>query len=311
MSLPRVILRPHRPEAASVAVMGVLTCIVAGGLVLRLLAYGIPAGCFGPAGASCIDRQHDMNAYFDTVGVWGFVASAMITVLPAVSGVLFGIALVGKELDQGTTTFAWSIAPSRRRWLLQRVVPIGIAILVLGLLVGAIADVVAFMQEPATDPNGSLAKLGVRGPVIGAETIAYFGLALLVGSVVGRILPALLLAIVLVVPAFVGVTLLTDAFLSHETVLTYGVDGGVPGRVVDSLIESPDGEVLTWQQAYDRYGEAAMESVDGPGGTFRTVLRINPPELYPIAVARMFILYSALGLVAIVLSVAVVDRRRP
>jgi hypothetical protein len=28
-----------------------------------------------------------------------------------------------------------------------------------------------------------------------------------------------------------------------------------------------------------------MESQDGPSATFRTVLLINPPELYPIAVA--------------------------
>jgi hypothetical protein len=312
MSLARVILRPHRFEAAGVVIMAVLAFIVAGGLVLRLLAYGIPSECFTQAaGASCVDRQPDMNAYFETVGFWGFLAMAFITVLPAFSGVFFGISLVGKELDQGTTTFAWSIAPSRRRWLMQRVLPIGAAILIIGLAAGAVADVVAVMREPGTDPNASLAQLGIRGPVIGAETIAYFGLALLVGAVVGRILPALLLAIVLVVPAFAGVTILTDTFLGSETVLTDATDGAIPGRVVDFMLRSPEGELLTWQQVYDRYGEPAMESVDGPGATFRTVLRVNPPELYPIAVARMFILYSTIGLLATVLSFAVVDRRRP
>ena len=312
MSLARVILRPHRFEAAGVAIMAGLTFTVAGGLALRLLAYGIPAECFArAASASCVDRQADMNAYFETAGVWGFVAMAAVALLPAFSGVFFGISMVGKELDQGTTTFAWSIAPSRRRWLIQRVLPIGAAIFVIGLAAGAVADAVAVMREPGTDANASLAQIGIRGPVIGAETIAYFGLALLVGAVVGRILPALLLAIVLVVPVFAGVTILTDTFLDSETVLTYATDSGVPGRVVDFMLQSPEGELLTWQQVYDRYGEAAMESVDGPGATFRTVLRVNPPELYPIAVARMFILFSAIGLVATVLSFAVVDRRRP
>jgi hypothetical protein len=312
MSLARVILRPHRFEAAGVAVMAMLTFIVAGGLALRLLAYGIPAECFArAAGPSCIDRQPEMAAYFETAGVWGFLAVAVVTVLPAISGVLFGISLVGKEIDQGTTAFAWSIAPSRRRWLVQRVLPIGAAIVLIGLAAGAVAEVVALLREPGTDPNGALANLGIRGPVIGAEALAYFGLALLVGAVVGRVLPALLLALVLVVTAFAGVTALTDTFLGTETVLTYGMDGGVPGRVVEFMVQSPEGDVMTWRQAYERYGEAAMESVDGPSATFRTVLSINPPELYPIAVARMFILYSALGLVAIVLSFAVVERRRP
>ena len=312
MSFARVLLRPHRFEAASVAVLAVLTFIVAGGLVIRLLAYAIPAECFvRAAGASCIEHQPALEAYFETAGIWGVVAVALIALMPAVSGVFFGLSLVGKELDQGTATFAWSLAPSRRRWLLLRVVPIGAAIVVIGLAAGALADVVQALREPFMDANGGLANLGIRGPVIGAEALAYFGLALLVGAVVGRVLPALILACLLVFTAFLGVTLLTDTFLSTETVLTYGVDGGVPGRVVDYMIQSPEGDVMTFHQAYLRYGEAAMESMDGPGATFRTVLAINPPELYPIAVARMVLLYAALGLIAIVLSFAVVERRRP
>jgi len=312
MSLARVILRPHRFEAAGVAVLSVLTFIVAGGLAIRLMAYGIPAECFsGAAGASCIARQPDMTSYFETAGVWGFIAEAAVTLLPAVCGVFFGLALIGKELDQGTTTFAWSLAPSRRRWLMQRVLPIGVAIVVIGLAAGAIGDLLEVLRAPGTDPNGSLAHLGLRGAVIGGETLAYFGLALLVGAVIGRVLPALLLAIVLVASSFVGVTLLTDVFLSTETVLTYGSDGGVPGRVVDYMIQSPEGDVMTFHEAYLRYGEAAMESPDGPSATFRTVLRINPPELYPFVVARMLVVYAALGLLAIVLSLAVVERRRP
>jgi hypothetical protein len=41
------------------------------------------------------------------------------------------------------------------------------------------------------------------------------------------------------------------------------------------------------------------------------VLRVNPPEIYPLVVARMALLYSTLGLASIVLAFAVVDRRRP
>jgi hypothetical protein len=312
MSFARVLLRPHRFEAVAVAVLTALAFVVAGGLVIRLLAYAIPTECFTrAAGDSCIPWQLEMDLYRETAGSWGFAALAAIALLPAACGLLFGISLVGKELDQGTTTFAWSIGPSRRRWLLQRVLPIGTAIVVIGLAGGALGDVVAAMREPFTDPNGSLSNLGIRGAVLGAETLAYFGLALLVGAVVGRVLPALLLACVLVVTAFLVVTLLTDAFLSTETVLTYGMDGGVPGRVVGYLIQAPEGEVMTMYEAYLRYGEAAMASMDGPGATFRTVLSINPPELYPFAVARMLVLYSALGLAGIVLSFAVVERRRP
>ena len=314
MSFARVLLRPHRFEAAGVAVLAVLAFIVAGGLVVRLLAYAIPAECFmRAAGVTCIPWQGEMDLYRETAGSWGFAALAAIALLPAGCGLLFGISLVGKELDQGTTTFAWSIGPSRRQWLMQRVLPIGSAIVVIGLAGGVLGDVIAAMREPFTDPNGSLSNLGIRGAVLGAETLAYFGLALLVGAVVGRVLPALLLSCVLVVAAFVGVTLLTDTFLSTETVLSYGTDGGLPGRVVEYMVQTPDGDVISWREAYERYGEAAMQGPEGigPDTTFHEAWRINPPELYPIAVARMLVLYSALGLAAITLSFAVVDRRRP
>ena len=314
MSLVRVILRPHRFEAIAVAVLAALAFLVAGGLVIRLLAHAIPAECFTrAAGDACVPWQQEMDSYRETAGSWGLAALAAIALLPAACGLLFGISLVGKELDQGTTTFAWSIGPSRRRWLLQRVLPIGAAIVVIGLAAGAIGDVVAMLREPFTDPNGSLSNLGIRGAVLGAEALAYFGIALLVGAVVGRVLPALILACLLVFTAFLGVTLLTDTFLSTETVLSYGTDGGLPGRVVEFMVETPDGDVISWREAYERYGEDVMLGPEGigPDTTFREAWRINPPELFPFAVARMLVLYSALGLAAITLSFAVVERRRP
>jgi hypothetical protein len=311
MSLARTILGPHRFEAVGMAVLAVATFAVAAGLALRLASYQIPVVCFGPNPPdTCVAFQPDVTRYFETAGTWGVVALGLIAVLPAIGGLILGIAMVGKELDQGTATFAWSIGPSRRRWLLQRVVPIGIALVVVGLVAGALADVLQGLRDPGTDPNRSFGHMGLRGPVVGAAAIAFFGLALLVGSVLGRILPALLLAGLLVIASFVGVSVLSETFLRGETVLVYGVDGGVPGRSVEYLVQVPGGEIMTWEAAYARFGN----ELDDPNGMpleFRTVLRVNPPELYPLAVARMAVLYSTLGLASIVLAFAVVDRRRP
>jgi hypothetical protein len=311
MNAARAILLPHKFELTGAAIGVVAALAVAGGLVFRLLSFGIPADCLGRNPAdTCIPFQPDINRYFDAAGTWGTAAIGVIVVLPALLGLLLGISLVGKELDQGTATFAWSIGPSRRRWLVRRVVPIGLAIVVVSLGAGALADWLEWLRAPGIDADGSYGHLGIRGPVVGAAGLAFFGIALLVGSIVGRVLPALLLAGALVIASFVGVTFATDAALRHETVLVYGMDGGVPGRSIEYLVQAPDGEVMSWEQAYLRYG-SAFEDPNGLAADFRTVLTVNPPEIYPLVVARMALLYLALGLGSIVLAFAVVDRRRP
>ncbi len=311
MSALPVILRSHRFEFAGFLVIVLATFVVAGGLVLRLTALGIPRVCFnaGPeVGAMCQGRSADIRSYFEAAGTWGWASLVAIVLLPVVTGLILGVTLVGKEIDRGTTTFAWSIAPSRRRWLLQRVVPVAIAVVVASLVAGALADRLEVLRNP-TSPAATFEHLGTRGIVVAGEALAFFGIALVVGAAVGRMLPALLLAGALAVGAYGFVTVATDALLSSETVLINGVDGVVPDRVVDYLVRTPDGAVLTWMEANAKYGD--LSQVDAPDGSFTTVLRVNPIAMYPLVVDRMTLLYGALGLASIVIAFAVVDRRRP
>ena len=309
----RMILRPHRFEAVGAAVFTVLALIVAGGLGLKLVAFDIPVECFRDGGGACAARQLDVQAYLELAQNMAVPALGSILVLPAFLGLLLGIAIVGKEIDQGSVVFAWSVGPSRRRWLAARAIPVAAGIFVIGLGAGALGDWLEALRDPGADPWRSFGHLGMRGPVLGAAGLAYFGVALLVGAMVGRVLPSLLIALALVMATGLGVTLLSETQLEHETVFWYGVDGGVPGRVVDYLIQVPTGEILPMQDAYERYGEEMDKAFQTEGGTeeFRAVLSINPAELYPWAVARLVIFYAVLGLGAIVLTFAVVERRRP
>lgn len=311
MSALPVILRSHRFEAAGFLVLVIGTVVLAGGLILRLAALGIPATCFqaGPeVGGVCLGRAADIRTYFEAAGTWGWASLAAIAILPLVTGLILGVALVGKELDRGTTTFAWSIGPSRRRWLLQRVLPVAIAVVAASLLAGVLADRLEVLRNP-TSPAQTFEHLGTRGIVVGGEALAFFGIALLVGAAVGRMLPALLMAGAVAVGAYGLVTIATGGFLASETVLINGVDGGVPDRVVEYLVRTPDGAAVTWNEAYARYGDAV--DLAGLSGSFGTVLRVNPVAIYPLVVDRMTLLYVTVGLCSIVLSFAVVDRRRP
>jgi hypothetical protein len=314
-----IVLRAHRFETIAVALFALATFAVAGGLIVRLLAFDIPADCFGGMftggyGDVCAGRQMDIDDYLRTASGWGYVSLAAIILLPVISGLFLGVALVGKEIDQGTTTFAWSVGPSRRRWLLQRAVPMGVLVVAASLGAGLLADWLEGLRSPGVDPAQSFEHLGTRGIVVAAEALAFFGLALLVGSILGRVLPALLLSLALIAGSFVGVTLLSEAMLRTETVIVEGMDmeksGPPPGRVVDYRVRTPDGVVRTWEEAYNLYG-SVMETENGPPPDFRSMWLLNPGEMYPLVVARMSVIFGAIGLASIVLAFAVVDRRRP
>ncbi|MBI3751719.1 MAG: hypothetical protein HY263_08730 [Chloroflexi bacterium] len=312
-------VRAHRFETLAVGLFAVASLGGAALVVVRLMAYGIPASCFRGTGPSliCQGLSGDMDAYLSIARDWGFFALAGIVLLPIVSGLFLGIAMAGKEIDRGTTVFAWSLAPSRRRWLVQRVAPAALAVVVAGLIGGFFGDQLEALRDPGTDPATTFGHLGLRGPVIAGEALAVFGLALAAGAVLGRILPALLVAAALSVGAIAGVNLATDAWLHHETVAVLGVDdvGNVQPswRVVDYRVLAPDGAIITWNEAYARYGDpGAPQSSGGPVmPDLKTVLFVNPGEIYPLVVARMTLLFAALGLAGIVLAFAVVDRRRP
>lgn len=312
MTAWRAALRPHRSELIAIAILSILVLLLAGGLVIRLLAFGIPTECFTfDASPACKGLDRLIAEYHDTTYRWVMPAFYAIALLPALSGLILGVSLVGKELDQGTTTLAWSIGPSRRRWLLLRAVPVALFVVAASLAAGLIGDVLHRLGDPLAVPGRSFDGLGIRGVVVAAGALSAFGLALMVGSVVGRLLPALLLAALLVLGAFLGIALVNDAFLRTESLVVDETQVVlIPGfRYVDSLVRTPEGEIITYEEAYARYGDNLGEM--GPTSSLRMVERVNPGEIYPLVVARMAVLHTALGFAALALTFAVVDRRRP
>lgn len=315
----RLAVRANRLETFGVVVFALGVLGVATFVAGRLASAGIPSGCFTGAAlaAECAGLEPQVTKYLDFVGQMGFYALAGITLLPAVAGIFAGVALAGKEIDRGTVVFAWALGPSRRRWLLSRVVPVAIVLVMAGLAAGWLADQLEALRDPGVDPARSFEHLGLRGgAVIATETLAILGLALAAGALLGRILPAVLVAGLLAVGSIAGSQWLTNEQLRTETVAVLGIDGGPTGperwRVVDYRVLAPTGEILTWEEAYNRYGDpGALDGEDSGVDQLRTVLFVNPGDMYPAAAARMAVIYGAIGLASIVLATAIVDRRRP
>lgn len=320
-------IRAHRFEFAA---LGLLTAAGLGGtafVLARLMTFGIPASCFiaGPAVGSCIGLDPQIAAYLDFAGFWGALGHAAVLVLAVLPSLVLGMALAAKEIDRGTTAFAWSLTTSRRRWFLARVGPAAVAIVAVGLVGGAMADQLQQLRDPLVNPMRTFQHLGLRGVVVPALGLAVFGVTLAAGAVLGRILPSLLVGVLLAFGAWVGVTVVSDAFLRSETVVWIPAAGGqgLPGQVdwrnVDYEILLPNGEVTTYPDAIARYGNNLFFADEVPPGTdlapgsvvVRQVIHANPGDLYPFVAARVAVLYGAIGLATIVLAFAVIDRRRP
>ncbi|TAJ99681.1 MAG: hypothetical protein EPO36_11535 [Chloroflexota bacterium] len=319
--------RIHRFEGLALGLLAAAALAFAGGLIIRLASMGIPLSCFlevhsGDGMDSGCAARSDWAEYWSLASDIGMFAVLALALLPFFVGLVLGVAVVAKEIERGTVALAWSVGPSRRRWLLGVVVPALAAAVGVSLAAGLLADRLELARDPAIDPAMSLHHLGLRGVVLPAYALASFGIALAVGARLGRVLPALLVAGSLTLGTVLGTTTIVDAMLRSEAIAIdesrmMEVRAFAAGRVFDSLIRTPEGELISWLEAEVRYGPMFWEVIEpgGPGydptAGFGTAYLVTPGQLYPIAEWRMAVVLGAIGLGGIVLALAIVERRRP
>jgi ABC-type transport system involved in multi-copper enzyme maturation permease subunit len=319
MTRARLALRIHRFEAVALALVAVGAFAFAGGLWLRMLAFGLPASClvFDDTGQfGCPARVQDVSDYQFLAGDFGMFGALAIAILPFVLGTILGVALVAKELERGTVALAWSISPSRRRWLLGVVVPAVLAVVGVSVVAGLLADRLEFARDPSIDPSLTLHHLGLRGVVLPAYALISFGIALAVGARLGRVMPALLLAAVLSMGAAFATNAIVGRILQSEHVTIEAsamVRNNVlsTGSLIDSRIRTPEGDLIPWGLAYERYETKLMPDSPSYDPAYQEVYLVTPGQVYPIAEWRMAVILGALGLAGMVAAAAIVERRRP
>jgi hypothetical protein len=201
----RIVLKHHRFEVGAAVILGLLVAVAALVISYRLSAIGVPAGCFerwlnaGPDGAG--DCAGPVQAFATINEDEAGKLLAFMAVLPFIVGLLAGVSIVGRELEARTAQTAWALTPSRHRWLARQVAPILLVIVVAVALAAAAASVLETTREPWY--HSTYNDLMLHGwPVVGRAGAA-FSVGLLVGAIVGRSLPALIVA------AIVSVVLLS------------------------------------------------------------------------------------------------------
>ncbi len=236
---------------------------------------------------------------------------AVTTVTPFAAGIFLGAPLLSREIEHRTAPMAWSLSPSRAAWLVWRTGPLLLAMVMVLLALGQAS---AFALETVEEADLGFRHYGMFGPILAARGLAIFGLGVLVGLVVGRVLPALLVTALATVAIVGGMSIGRDLLMREEAVwVPMGDQSDVIDKVFDSGFRSDaTGEVITYEEAYGQYPDS-FDEMTGEGGPpgMTSVWKIVPPEAVGLYVAREIgVLVTAFTLVSAA-SVFVVRRRRP
>jgi len=237
-------------------------------------------------------------------------------------GLIVGIPLVARDIEQGTAHLAWTLSRSRTRWLLRRIV-FGftvVAVLLAGLAI--MTDVLGAAMQPNDDLSRSFHFEGNRGVIIVARGILALGVGLLVGAVLGRQLPALLLGLIVTGLLYAAVTFVVGRWNETEAIEAwYDQDLGAP-LFVGSGVRLASGERLSMAEFYGD-GNEAFQGDDGqmyataadaeaerdPIG--QEYILVIPGERYPEIMARASLVTAGAGVLLMIGAAVVTSRRRP
>ncbi len=130
--------------------------------------------------------------------------AAGFTLVPAVIGAFWGAPLIARELEAGTHRLVWNQSVTRGRWLLTR-------LLVVGLAAMAVSGAVSALLTWAAGPYDRVIKDRFSAIVFGARDIVpvgYAALAVVLGTVVGLLLRRTLPAMAFTLVATLGLLIL-------------------------------------------------------------------------------------------------------
>jgi hypothetical protein len=149
-------------------------------------AIELVAPCGGLRESGTIyDTQDQISAY---------LIHSVLSVMPFAAGVVLGVPLLARELENRTAQIAWPLARSRARWLAIRLVPVAVIGAGLMALPAMAGEVLLRSQFPVLSPAANFEGYGSRGLLL----ILRFELVLVAGALVGawlgRLLPAILVA---------------------------------------------------------------------------------------------------------------------
>ena len=321
----RVGLRLQRFE---IVVVSIVVAVLAGSALVvraRLDGLGVTSACLaawfgsGAPADPCTSDPASPALVFQTISVGdASMVLLVMAVIPLVVGMFLGVGLVAREIEGGTAPTMWALARSRSRWLAGRLLPplLGAAAL-LALL--AVTSEILWAGQAPWEPALRFDEAGLHGPVVVAKGLAAFGVASLVGAVLGRSLPAFIVATLLVWLGLAGTgtvarTFWMQAEAQHHVVLVdpNATHIAFPGGTMTSMgWRTADGRDLDWQTAWEMVPAGEPDPDAWLAAHMTGIYWGVPGTMYPTWNAIETAGYGAIALGAIGATFLVVRVRRP
>jgi hypothetical protein len=266
--------------------------------------------CFkaSPPGTNC-----PTSPSLNDLSLWGGFARLGGMLTPFALGLFLGVPVVAREIEGRTAGIAWTLSRSRLRWLVQRVAPVLVMVVVVAALVGLSGEVLARTNpfaEHRLDPG--FADYGSRGVLLPVRAATVLLLAIAMGALMPRQLPALLLAGAATLGLFVALTIGMEAWMRTEA-QPIGMDQVEKSgaRVVDVAYRvDQSGMVISMIEFTNRYGDVATPDGGAPEGFTEVAIGI-PGDQYGLWVLRESAVLAALALTSAGLAALIVQRKRP
>lgn len=150
------------------------------------------------------DCTSAMQSFADTDRGLRAAFDALLIVGPALLGAFWGAPLIAREVESGTFPLVWTQSVTRTRWLVTKLVLVGLA----SVLVAGLASLVVTWWAHPLDLAGADAygAFGSRDLVPGGYTAFAFALGVAAGMLVRRTVPAMAVTLFVFLVVRVGTT---------------------------------------------------------------------------------------------------------
>lgn len=296
----RLIVKQHRFGILGFGLILAVLAAVLWALAVYFGGLGI-AACHGLTTPECMA----VSAAVNSVGPLTVMLRTAATPIAIFAGVFLGAPVIATEIERGTAVLPWTIGRSRVRWLLPRVLVIGLLLAVLASAVGLTLDAIQQALFPWIPVSANLGDYETRGWLIPARALAGFAAGLLAGAVLGRALPGLLAGMVtaaVITGAVIGLGALwndaASSVVDHD-------EGAIVTRI--ALFDSVSGRYVDYAEA-----EATVAPDDPSFPERYTEVSLGVPGADSrLVVGRECAVLGGVSLVLLAGSVLVTDRRRP
>lgn len=316
LAAARLTLKHHRVEVGAVVIASIVLAAAGQWLNSTLLGFNVPQGCFdqwvqteGEPAANCIAPVGAFAGFLFDNTSWFDPA---MFILPFAAGTLAGVPIVARELESRTAQTAWYLSPSRSAWLVRQLWPV---ILLVGAAVALAAASASMLHNTRINafPPSFFEGLGLHGPLVAARALLAFGVALLAGALVGRSLPAWIVAAI-ACTAFVAFSASArHSWLGlQESVILEQTETG-SFVLLEQLYRAPDGTLLSEEEALalvppENVGSPYEWLADsGYVGVYRGITENKTRDWEPLEIVGTILVGTAL----VGATFAIVERRRP